>query len=1084
MKKSKKILTCLVAVFGMMLAACGKTSGNGKSSVISINDSSSDTVVPSSEPSGTTSVTPPPSSQPSSQSSIEEPHFCTHVCPICGGCLDPNCTDPVCARKCPGHEVIPEVSLSSGSFLLEAEDGKISGTMTGTDPNDAFVGERASDNPDHATSGGKVVFCWAAAGNTVTLKFKLDAAEENAQIKLWVSCGASQVSSGLGFSVNGEAKSWKESTVEGKGFSENKWYYWNALTTAADLVAGNNVFVITNVSGESWNLDCIEVSRYVAPTHVCQHVCPECGKCTDPDCSDPVCADKCQGHKPIPNVSLSTGSFLLEAEDGKIEGAMTSTEPNDQFVNERASDNPDHPTSGGKVIINWAAANNKVTLKFNLDAAETNAQIKLWVTCAFTQQSSGLGFSVNGEAKAWNESAVNGKGSEGKWYYWNALTTAADLVAGENVFVITNLSGESWNLDCIEVSKYVEPPHVCQHVCPICGKCTDPDCTDPVCAEKCEGHSVSMVDFILEAEDGKIEGTMTSSDPSDSFIGERASDNPDHATSGGKVVFNWAAANNTVTWKFSSDTAMENAQITLWATCAGSQNSSGLNIKVNNESKSWNESTVEGKGFSENKWYYWNAITTSAPIIDGENTIVITNASGESWNLDCLVISIPESAHLAPIVSMANFIFEAEDGKISGTMTSTDPNDAFVGERASDNPDHATSGGKVVFNWAAANNTVAWTINSDADVEDAQLTLWATCAGSQASSGLGLKVNGESSSWNEGTVDGRGFSENKWYYWNALTTTADLVNGENTIVLTNASGESWNLDCLVIAVPESVTLEKPEPVQYLEFTNGVARLELEEGALTNCNVTDPVDGESLSGGHGVGSDFAYGSEVSLTFNLKEAKTLDVIVCYACGLNQNDNAAFELYVNGSKMGNYGALSDWHDWQIARIQNVELQAGQNIIKLAGPYGSYTNLDYLELVEVLDLSSNAKLEAENGVLSGGCSVFNQNETETLSNGQGVGDFNYGKEISHTFNLREAKTVKIVVRYACGLIQNDNAAFELHVNGNKLGNYGVLTDWHDWTTITIENVKLQAGQNIIKLAGPYGSYTNIDYLEIVVSE
>lgn len=32
--------------------------------------------------------------------------------------------------------------------------------------------------------------------------------------------------------------------------------------------------------------------------------------------------------------------------------------------------------------------------------------------------------------------------------------------------------------------------HECEHVCPICGKCTDPDCTDPVCADKCPGHEV------------------------------------------------------------------------------------------------------------------------------------------------------------------------------------------------------------------------------------------------------------------------------------------------------------------------------------------------------------------------------------------------------------------------------------------------------------------------------------------------------------------------------------------------------------------------------------------------------------------
>lgn len=35
-----------------------------------------------------------------------------------------------------------------------------------------------------------------------------------------------------------------------------------------------------------------------AEVHVCDSKCPECGKCTNPDCKDPVCADKCPGHEP------------------------------------------------------------------------------------------------------------------------------------------------------------------------------------------------------------------------------------------------------------------------------------------------------------------------------------------------------------------------------------------------------------------------------------------------------------------------------------------------------------------------------------------------------------------------------------------------------------------------------------------------------------------------------------------------------------------------------------------------------------------------------------------------------------------
>ena len=34
------------------------------------------------------------------------------------------------------------------------------------------------------------------------------------------------------------------------------------------------------------------------PPHECEHVCSECGKCTDATCADEACAMKCKGHKP------------------------------------------------------------------------------------------------------------------------------------------------------------------------------------------------------------------------------------------------------------------------------------------------------------------------------------------------------------------------------------------------------------------------------------------------------------------------------------------------------------------------------------------------------------------------------------------------------------------------------------------------------------------------------------------------------------------------------------------------------------------------------------------------------------------
>lgn len=51
-------------------------------------------------------------------------------------------------------------------------------------------------------------------------------------------------------------------------------------------------------------------------------------------------------------------------------------------------------------------------------------------------------------------------------------------------------------------------PHVCEHVCDECQKCTDLTCTDPVCSDKCEGHTPD-VDPDPKPVEGKLSLTST-----------------------------------------------------------------------------------------------------------------------------------------------------------------------------------------------------------------------------------------------------------------------------------------------------------------------------------------------------------------------------------------------------------------------------------------------------------------------------------------------------------------------------------------------------------------------------------------------
>ena len=43
---------------------------------------------------------------------------------------------------------------------------------------------------------------------------------------------------------------------------------------------------------------CADKCEGHTPAHSCEHVCEECGKCTDTACQEAVCADKCEGHTP------------------------------------------------------------------------------------------------------------------------------------------------------------------------------------------------------------------------------------------------------------------------------------------------------------------------------------------------------------------------------------------------------------------------------------------------------------------------------------------------------------------------------------------------------------------------------------------------------------------------------------------------------------------------------------------------------------------------------------------------------------------------------------------------------------------
>ena len=148
------------------------------------------------------------------------------------------------------------------------------------------------------------------------------------------------------------------------------------------------------------------------PAHTCEHVCEECGKCLDTECTDAACADKCQGHTPA-----HTCEHVCE-ECGKC----LDTECTDAACADKCQGHtPAH-------------------------------------TCEHVCEECG-----------------------------KCLDT------------------ECTDAACADKCQGHTPAHTCTNPCDFCGKCDNDECADPVCAEKCECTTPTLtVDppvFEIYAED-------------------------------------------------------------------------------------------------------------------------------------------------------------------------------------------------------------------------------------------------------------------------------------------------------------------------------------------------------------------------------------------------------------------------------------------------------------------------------------------------------------------------------------------------------------------------------------------------------
>ncbi len=723
---------------------------------------------------------------------VVPPHACESICPECGKCLDAECAEAACAEKCEGHTPAPSVPTINDGDRIEVETVYPNGTPT--DVNDVFVFDKDT------ASGGAVIGNWGRGDNNVTYKFNIT---EATNAKIGIALVTGWYGTDLIVKVNGIEVAFADAFAPFDGqWYGFKVYYLNEV----ELHAGENEIYLGGVEGSSFNFDYIVFDFVedapVVPPHVCESICPECGKCLDAECEEAACAEKCQGHVVEPEIPAISDGDRIEMESVTPNGTPTDLEQG--FILNRDG------ASEGWCIGNWGNGDTNVTYKFTV-AEATKAKIGIALVTGWG--GTNLDVKVNGEKVDFADSFDPFTDWENGWYAFKVYyLNEVQLNAGENEIYIEAYQGSNFNFDYIifdfvDGDEPVVPPHVCESICPECGKCLDAECAEAACAEKCQGHTPVHPDHTHEFVNGscscgsiKIEMETvtpngTSTDLEQGFILNR------DGCSEGWCIGNWGHGDTSVSYKFSVSNATTArigiALVTGWY-------GTSLDVKVNGQSVSFADSF---KPFTDwaNGWYNFSVYyLEEVELIAGENELYIGAVEGSNFNFDYFFVEFGDGSGAGTPSHEHNyvdgrcptcgaFLLEAEDTNWQETITSTDNSGAGIIIEETD----LASGNWTVGNWGLAGNKIIWEVDLPIATEGYIVLHIAPCSdAANFSEVMRLTVNGVELQLTNDSIPG--LVGDQWYNFQAFDTYSTQVEaGKITIVLEMlTTGYYCNVDCI------------------------------------------------------------------------------------------------------------------------------------------------------------------------------------------------------------------------------------------------------------------------------------------------
>ncbi len=247
-------------------------------------------------------------------------HYCSQPCPVdgCGKCLDKECTDPVCADKCPGHSQPPPPPPPPPAHVCESKCPTCGRCLDKecTFPVCAEKCKGHDTTPIHTCANpcptcGKctnekcehLVCVDKCQGHDTTPEHVCESKCPVCEKCLDMECTfpvCAEKCQGHGTGPEHDCES--KCPICGKCLDMECTFPVCAEKCQGHTGPDHECESKCPICEKCLDMECTfpdcaeKCPGHTAPGHVCENECPICEKCLDPDCTEEVCKEKCPGH--------------------------------------------------------------------------------------------------------------------------------------------------------------------------------------------------------------------------------------------------------------------------------------------------------------------------------------------------------------------------------------------------------------------------------------------------------------------------------------------------------------------------------------------------------------------------------------------------------------------------------------------------------------------------------------------------------------------------------------------------------------------------------------------------------------------